>query len=1267
MALIPVEVISRNKECNLAQPSAAHLSATETRVGRDSFGGFRAAIFTKRTSFWLLALAGILGGGGGAWAQSGAFATPQEVGVSAAQTVTVTGQVAGNVATVEVLTMGAQGLDFTAGGTASTCGTAIVSVGSTCTEAVVFKPTAPGVRLGAVVLLDANKNVLATAYLSGTGLGGVGVLVSGNVLDMAGQYRKFTSTQDNIPATQANLNQPASVVLDGSGNMYIADSTHNKIRKVTAPVAPATVGIISTYVGTGAADYSGDHGKATIATLDTPSGVALDGAGNLYIADSNNNVIRKVTSSTGVITTVAGTGTGGYTADNIAATLSELNEPRGVTVDASGNLYIADTENQRIRRVDAVTGIIMTIAGDGALSGKADGKGTYTGDGGPAIGAGLSLPYAVAFDTAGNLYIPDSANNVVRMVAATSGAITAASKISTVVGFSPGNPGSTGDGGLATAALLNSPFAVTVDAAGNIYVADTQNARIRKVNAASGIINSLIVNAAGNTLATGGTTPSPVQIFAPIGLFLDGGGNLYFADFYYMMVEEIRSNWSILNFTQDSVQVGSESVAQIQTVENDGNAPLDLTSFAPDSNASVDPATTTCPLAPPTTTYLAADADCTIGAIFAPALDLVFPAGATSLQVDGNVTVDGNTASFSLDLGNTPLDIELVGVATPVNATTLVLKSNSTLVSAGVYNSNFGIEVTFTATVTSVGTPLGNVQFTDTLNGVTTTLAASVGVNGSGQAIFTTTLPLAVGSHLITANFTGATTSNYLPSTGSLTQTVGQVTVVKVTASANPSAAGANVIFTATVTSPAGGGVPLDGTVTFTDTPTGGTATPLGTAQTIGASGIATVATATLTSGLHTITATYSGDAANGIIGSKGSLSQDVQSPSTVVLASSLPTSVYGEQVTFKVTVPTLGTVPASGSAQILVAGQAAPLATVALTGNPATGTFTDSALAVGSYTLTASFPGDNYYSPSTSPPITQVVTLVGTTTTVTAAPAVGIAGAPVAITVVVKPTLGVATPGGTVTFTDAVNGGAVGPLSGTVTLVGGTATINPLLAPGSHAIVATYSGDANDAGSSGSLALTVNQAVTTMTLTSSANPSLVLTPVTFTATVASVGGGTPQGSVAFTDALGSAAATPLSCAGTLTAGVATCATSSLVAGTHIITATYAGDTNDKSISATLSQVVGTIPTITDLGASSTGGLAPQVILVAAVLDNASGNSGTLPIPTGTVTFKNGSATVGSAPVDSSGVATFEPSLPKGTYNIVAVYSGDPQHSPSNS
>ena len=156
-------------------------------------------------------------------------------------TVTVKAQVAGTVNTVEVLTAGVSGLDFAAGSGASTCKTGLsLGAGASCTKSVTFKPGYPGPRIGAVVVLDDSGVVLATTYLSGAGSGGLGVLVPGNVLTVAGIYRNWTSIKDGIPATSANLDQPASLTFDGAGNMYIADSAHNRIRKVAAPVAPAT-------------------------------------------------------------------------------------------------------------------------------------------------------------------------------------------------------------------------------------------------------------------------------------------------------------------------------------------------------------------------------------------------------------------------------------------------------------------------------------------------------------------------------------------------------------------------------------------------------------------------------------------------------------------------------------------------------------------------------------------------------------------------------------------------------------------------------------------------------------------------------------------------------------------------------------------------------------------------------------------------------------------------------------------------------------------
>jgi hypothetical protein len=1252
-AIFVESLLSPHQECSLPSSSSVVASALPLKDGRDAGCRFSSSFAALRKRVWLSLLVALLLACQGSWAQSGVFATSQPVGLaSTAQSVTVTAQTAGTVASVQVLTMGAPALDFTGVPGSTPCSGALLA-NQTCTESVTFTPAFPGLRQGAVVLLDGGNKVLGMTYLSGTGLGGLGVLVSGNVKTVAGVYRTFTSTKDGVLATQANLKQPSSITFDGVGNMYIADSAHNRVRMVCAGTSTTIAGtsctragIIWTVVGTGVPDYAGDGGLAAAAALNAPTGIALDGAGNLYIADTNNNAIRKVTAATGVITTVAGPGVDGTLGDGQAATSAYLNQPEGITVDVNGNLYIADTYNQRIRKVDASTGDISTVAGDGDPSGKGDGKGTYTGDGGTAILAGLSLPYAVAFDAAGNMYIPDSANNVVRMV-------NPSGIISTFVGHYPGTAGQGGAGGLAAAASLSDPTSVTFDPAGNLYVADTQNARILKVNAAEsaapGIVSIFAANGAGNVYNTG-QVPVRDTIFAPMGLFLDGNANLYFADYYFMWIEEIESQQAVLNFTATPVQQGNQSQPLMQTVENDGNAPLDLTKTTlPDTppNAAIDPGTTTCIS---TIAVLAADEDCQIGAVFVPALPpaLEFPTGVTSEQLVGDVDVYGYSENNPLNTENFPLDILVVGVATPVNGTTTLLTSKPN-------PSNFGQAVTFTATVTSGatnGTPVGTVTFS---NGATQ-LGAPVGLTPAGVAVYTTTTPLPVGPQTITASYTPTATSNFLPDSTTVVQNVDEVTVTTLTSSANPSAVGAPVTFTAKVAISGGGGVAPDGTVIFTDTTTGAI---LGT-QTLGANGVATLpAITTLTQGVHAITATYSGDEPNDILGSSATLSQDVQAPSSITFGSNPNPSTYGTPVTFTVTVPTIGTVAATGTVNLLEAGQTTPIGTITLAGNPAAGQFTTSALPAGQDVITANYTDDKNYGPG-SASVTQTVNQAQTATTLAAVPNPGIAGLPVALTATVKVTLGAATTTGSVTFTDTFNGVAANLGSGKLG-AGGTATINPLLAPGTHSIVATYVGDTNDNGSaSAPFPLTVVQATTKTVVVATPNPALVQQTVTFTATV-SGNGGMPTGKVTF-----SANGTEIGSATVGANGTATITDAALAAASYTITAVYGGDANDLTSTGTTSLVVGTIPTITDLGESTTTGTNPQVILVATVLNNVSSTTG-LPTPTGTVTFSYGGNVVGASTLDGSGVATLVPNLPTGTYKIVAAYGGDPLHGPSTS
>ncbi len=313
----------------------------------------------------------------------------------------------------------------------------------------------------------------------------------------------FKFAGDGGPATSALMNNPTSVALDAAGNLYIADLSNSRIRKVSPG------GVISTVAGNEIRGFSGDGGLATSASLNLPRGVAFDTAGNLYIADWLNQRIRKV-SPGGIISTVAGNGERGFSGDGGPAISASLNQPFGIAVDATDNLYIADRFNHRIRKVSP-GGIISTVAGNGERG--------FSGDGGPATSTSLNRPLGVTVDAADNLYIADTDNHRIRKVSP--GGI-----ITTVAGT--GEAGFSGDEGPATSALLNLPQSVTVDAAGNLYIADTQNNRIRKVSA-DGIMTTVAGNGDLGFSGDGGLATS-ASLNLPRGVAVDTVGNLYFAD-----------------------------------------------------------------------------------------------------------------------------------------------------------------------------------------------------------------------------------------------------------------------------------------------------------------------------------------------------------------------------------------------------------------------------------------------------------------------------------------------------------------------------------------------------------------------------------------------------------------------------------------------------------------------------------------------------------------------------------------------------------------
>lgn len=317
------------------------------------------------------------------------------------------------------------------------------------------------------------------------------------------------------PAINANLGQPEAIAFNSGGDLYIADPVNHVVWMVSA-----ATGNISVVAGTGTYGNGGDGGQATAANLSNPNGVALDKAGNLYIADTNNDRIRMIAAQTGVITTVAGPGKYNVLGDGGPAT-SAFVVPEGIAFDSAGNLYIADSANNRIRMIAAKTGIISTVAGGGMAH--------QLGDGGLATAAYLSYPYDVRLDFAGNLYISDSINARIRKVDASTGLIT------TVAGN--GLFGNTGDGGRATSAEVNVTEGIAVDRAGNIYLSNWPGT-LRKVDAATGIISTIAGDGYFSYGGDGGAA-TMAELNYPQGLALDSAGSVYIADAANYVVRKI--------------------------------------------------------------------------------------------------------------------------------------------------------------------------------------------------------------------------------------------------------------------------------------------------------------------------------------------------------------------------------------------------------------------------------------------------------------------------------------------------------------------------------------------------------------------------------------------------------------------------------------------------------------------------------------------------------------------------------------------------------
>lgn len=666
-------------------------------------------------------------------------------------------------------------------------------------------------------------------------------------------------------ATTVKMYLPTGVAYDSAGNLYIAVANDNVVRKVDLK------GNITTVAGTGEQGFAGDGAAATAAILDTPTAVAVDAAGDIFIADSHNNRIREVAANNGAITTVAGSGTRGFSGDSSAATSAALNDPMGVAVDTAGILYIADTNNHRIRKVAGTT--ISTVAGNGDQA--------YEGDGVSATSTGLDSPSGIAVDANGNLFISDTHNQRVREVTAATGVITSLA--------GTGARAFTGDGA-ATTSALDRPTGLSVDQNGKVYVADTDNNRVRTIS--NGAIATLAGDGeqgfAGDTgLATAAIldTPRSTAVSIP--------GTIALADSHNERVRSVTPSTGIINTVAGgTVDGGLGLLLNGQTTLAYGSAGTLSATFTNSGKSGTG-----------TVTLLEGFTHLATGTLSANATTLTLPA-----LTPGTHTL---AASFPGDATNPP-------VASGV----FIL----TVTPAGLVATANAVSVAYGAAIPAL---------TGTLTGVLPQDAGNV------TAVFSTTAKQGspAGVYPITVTLTGSAAANYTvtlaANSGSLTITPAATTTV-LTVAPNPAYLGTPVTLTATVSSSAG---TPGGTVTFLDN-----GVALGTG-TLNASGGATLTTNALPLGTQSLTASTA--AAGNFGGSTSTAIAEVIAPDpdfTITTSGpSIQSVIPGSSATFTFNVASTGgafTSPVTFTASGLPPGATVSFQPASLTPGTAGGSF---------------------------------------------------------------------------------------------------------------------------------------------------------------------------------------------------------------------------------------------------------------------------------------------------------------------------------------
>jgi sugar lactone lactonase YvrE len=927
---------------------------------------------------------------------------------------------------------------------------------------------------------------------------------------------------------------------------------------LVAAELPAQTGLITTIAGTGVAGTGGVGGPAANAQLSGPTGICVDTSLNVYVADAFNNRVVRINGNTGILTLAAGNGDAASTGDNGPAVQASLNSPRGLAVDAAGNLFIVEFRGSRVRRVDAATGIITTVVGTGSPG--------FSGDGGPGANAAIAFAFSIALDPSGNLYIADSGNARVRKVDATTGIIT------TVAGNGSSTPSP--DGTVAVNAGLATPLAVSVDISGTLAIAESNNARIRLVDPSTGVLSTLAGD--GSTAFTGDGIPATSAGIGKLlsNLVTDGMGNVYFPD------------------ATGRIRRVDSATRNIVTVAGNGSGAQGIFASAGGAFSCIS----------------------TLPGDNGPATSATLDGPSAVAYVNGRLLI-----TDFLDCR-----VRMVSLPSPNTYT------NTTLTATSV-NINQGDAVTFTAAVSSIpagGRPTGSIQFIDQLPGSVPTLLGTAILSGSSASLTVTNLSHNFG-HLIAAYYMGDSQFNGSGSPG-LAVTVGPPVAkpsptISMSAPIDATLNNATSI-SVTVSTPNGSTAQPTGSVVLYDGGTPIQTTPL-------ANGVAQFAVTFTTLGSHAMSATYQGDTNYSQVTTSGNY-VTVKGASSVSISSTPNPSVQGSAVTFTATMTpstATGSVEFHYDSNILcTANIANGIASCSISSLPAGNRFTQ-----------AFYNGDSALMGSTSTIMIHVVQAVSTTT-LTSSSATSTYGQVITFTANISPS----TATGTVQFMD----GAM--LIGSAPVSGATASVpSSVLTAGTHAINAVYSGDTyNTASTSAALAQIVQMASVAITLTCSPNPAVAGQAVVCVATLAPT---TPTGTVLFLDGT-----TPI-INGLVRSGVTDMSVVTLSAGSHSITAVYSGDANYTGVtSPAVAQVVKAV-TSTSVTSDTVSPVFGQTVnLIAAVSPTPGG---------GNVQFLDGAVVLGTATIAGPTVTLAVSNLAVGAHTITAAYSGDATDTPSTS